>query len=678
MSDIPALPTGEAEQPSPHPATQEPPLAVPEPQAQPELPAPPPEPPTKPEDHGHHEHTDPQGAYLAALALGALGVVYGDIGTSPLYAMRESFHGMVVNRTNVLGILSLIVWALILVVTVKYVMLILRADNHGEGGMLALTSKVQQSKASKQKWFPLLMTLGLFGTALLYGDGMITPAISVLSAVEGLEVAYPELHPFILPITITILTGLFFVQSGGTAQVGKVFGPITLVWFATLAALGLYQVVQGPEVLVAFSPHFALQFLTENGLKGFLVLGSVFLVATGGEALYADMGHFGRKPIRIAWFWIVFPALLMNYFGQGSLLLRNAKAAHNPFFQMMPPSMLVAVVLLATAATVIASQALISGAYSLTMQAIRLNYLPRLPVKHTSATERGQIYVSTINWVLWGACILLVLGFRTSSNLAAAYGVGVNLDMLIATTMFFVLVLYEWNWPFWKASLVCGSFLIFETCFLIANSAKVVHGGWFPLVVGGLVFTLMTTWKAGRLVLGQMLQQRTLPLKELLARLETDPVPRIPGLAAFMYGNPRGTPPALLSNLRHNRILHETVLFLAVEIVEKPYYLSPSRHEITEVGQGFYRAVLRFGYMDKLNVPAALSTLKLAGEPIPVGTISFFLGKETLIPKADQFSGMSHWREHLFAVMVRNATDATAFFQLPPDQVVELGTQLEI
>ncbi len=617
--------------------------------------------------------------YMATLTLGALGVVYGDIGTSPLYAMRESFHGVKVNDANVLGILSLIVWALILVITIKYVTLMLRADNRGEGGILALTSKVMQSDASKKRWFPVMVTLGLFGTALLYGDGMITPAISVLSAIEGLEVAYPSLGPYVIPITVAILAAIFAVQSGGTEKVGKIFGPVTMVWFLTLAALGINQIVRDPSVLVAFSPHYALQFFGNNGFAGFFVLGSVFLVATGGEALYADMGHFGRTPIRYAWFFLVFPALLCNYFGQGALLLNHPESAKNPFFQMTPPILLLPVIFLATAATVIASQALISGAYSLTMQAIRLNYLPRLKVEHTSATERGQIYVSTINWILMVACILLVLGFRSSSNLAAAYGVGVNLDMLIATILFFVLVVYDWKWPLWKAALVCGSFLAFEMAFLLANFAKIVHGGWFPLLVGAVVFLLMTTWQKGRVILGALLQGKTIPFQTLLERLESDTPAKVPGTAVFMFGNPRGTPPALLSNLRHNKVLHDKVIFLAVEVIEAAYLPdSELRGEIKPVGPHFYRASLRFGYMEKLDVPRHLATLEIDETPIDVGEITYFLGKEILIPRADHLSGMAHWREHLFAIMVRNATDATRFFGLPPDQVVELGTQIEI
>ena len=631
------------------------------------------------EDKASFSHDPDQSrSYLAALALGALGVVYGDIGTSPLYSMRESFLGTPATRDNILGILSLIVWALVIVVTLKYVVLILRADNHGEGGILALASRVGQSPASKKPWFPAMLTLGLFGTALLYGDGMITPAISVLSAVEGLEVAYPALGPYILTIAVCILTLLFCLQYLGTEKVGKVFGPVTLFWFITLAALGVYQIIQEPSVLQALSPHHALRMVGYHGLKGFLVLGSIFLVATGGEALYADMGHFGARPIRYAWFVVVFPALLLNYFGQGALLLRDPSAADNPFFKMAPPSLLVGIIFLATAATVIASQALISGAYSLTMQAIRLNYLPRLRVIHTSSLQRGQIYVPAINWILMIACILLVLGFGSSSRLAAAYGVGVNLDMLIATSLFFVLAVYDWNWPWWKATLICGSFLGFELAFLVGNAAKIPSGGWFPLLVGITVFTIMSTWNRGRGIVARLFQARTVPLEQLLARLDRDAITRTPGTAVFMYSNPRGTPPALLSNLHHNQVLHQRVILLAVEILEQPGLGIQHRTQITPVGAGIFRVGVRFGYLERLDVPAALREVILDGEPLLPYKVSYFLGKENVIARKDILSGMAHWRELLFSVMSRNATDATKFFHLPPDKVVELGTQLEI
>ena len=612
------------------------------------------------------------------MVVGALGVVFGDIGTSPLYAMRESFAHHEATPERVYGILSLIVWALILVISLKYVYLMLKADHHGEGGILALVSRVSQTEASKSSWFPVVMALGIFGTSLLYGDGMITPAISVLSAVEGLEVVAPSLKSYVLPITVAILTLLFLFQSQGTERVGKIFGPITLTWFVVLAIMGVSHIVQEPRVLYALSPHYAIQFFLHEGVPGFLVLGSIFLVATGGEAMYADMGHFGRRPIQVAWFGLVFPCLLLNYFGQGALLLHDKSAADNPFFKMTPAGMRIYIVLLATVSTVVASQALITGAYSLTMQAIRASYLPRLQVHHTSARERGQIYVPSINWILMVCCILLVLGFKNSSNLAAAYGLGVNLDMLIATTMFFVLVIYGWNWPIWKAVLVCGTLLSFELAFLVANFAKLIKGGWFALTVGGLVFTLMTTWKNGRRIVGEILQARSVPMSQLLARLEKDPVARVPGTAVFMYGNPRGVPPALLSNLRHNKVLHQRVILVAVEIADTAYLPQSAKAKVTTIQPSIYRVQLRFGYMDRLIVPDLLRGLEIEGEPLKLEDCTFFLGKETVIPREDGRPGLAHWQEFLFAFLVRNATDATRFFQLPPEQVVELGTQLEI
>lgn len=657
----------------PSDVTDEPLTAEPDPPADDEPPQP--ERPKNPT----HAHEDDGHGYLATVALGALGVVYGDIGTSPLYAMRESFHGLDPTRANVLGILSLIVWALIIAVTVKYVWLILRADYNGEGGILALTTQVEQSPANTRPWFPILMMLGLFGTSLLYGDGMITPAISVLSAVEGLQVVAPSFEPYVIPTTICIIACLFLIQSKGTESVGRLFGPVMLVWFLTLAGMGIANIVNELSVFEAIFPWHAANFLMHNGPHGFLALGSIFLVATGGEALYADMGHFGKTPIRAAWFSVVFPCLLLNYFGQGALLIDNPQAAHNPFFLMVPEGVRIVVVGLATMATVIASQALISGSYSLTMQAMRLSYLPRFAVRHTSVTEKGQIYVPSINWMLMCACILLVLGFRTSSNLAAAYGVGVNLDMLIATTMFFVLVVHKWKWPLWKAFPICALLFVVEAAFMAANSAKIVHGGWFPLVVGGTIFMLMRIWKKGRKILGERLQARTIPLRNLLARLDVEPCPRVPGTAIFLYGNRHGTPPALLSNLRHNKILHERIILLAVEFLDQPFVMRRDRLESVTTGSGFYRIFMRFGYMDRMDIHASLRDARLDGNvALNMDEISYFLGKETLIPLPEAKSGMPLWQEQVFALMVRNATDATKFFYLPAEQVVELGTQVEI
>lgn len=614
---------------------------------------------------------------IGLLALGALGVVYGDIGTSPLYALRECFapqHGLIPTPENVLGVLSLVVWSLILVICVKYLAFVLRADNHGEGGILALAALVGRNRPNA-----VMAVLGLFGTALLYGDGMITPAISVLSAVEGLSVATKTLDPYILPITIGILAGLFWVQSGGTEKIARVFGPVTLLWFTTLALLGLYHVGRQPQVLLCFSPHYALELCLRHGWAAFLALGSVFLVVTGGEALYADMGHFGAAPIRLAWFTVVFPALILNYLGQGALLMRDPTMIDNPFFRMVGwPWLLYPVLLLATAATVIASQALISGVFSLTVQAIQLGYLPRMRVEHTSAVAKGQIYVPFINSALMVACIALVLGFRSSSALASAYGVAVTLTMLITTVLFYRLLRGSWGWPRWQAGALCSMFLALELLFFAANALKIAHGGWFPLIAGGAIYLLMATWRQGREALSVAMMERTRPMEQLLDQIRvSDPV-RVPGLAIFMHRHREGAPPALVSNLRHNHVLHETVLLVSVEVLDQPYVLASERSRLEKIGQGFHRILLRFGYMDNSDVPTALGQTQLDGRHLNVRRASYFLGRETLRPRPWLWSGMASWREKLFVLMARNAEDATAFYRLPPELVVELGSQVEI
>jgi KUP system potassium uptake protein len=619
---------------------------------------------------------------LMVLALGALGVVYGDIGTSPLYAVRESFaphHGIAVSPENILGVLSLICWSLILVICIKYLIFVVRADHFGEGGIMALGALVGRSRARRSRFYPVLVLLGLFGTALLYGDGMITPSISVLSAVEGLSVATPLFDPYILPITVAILTGLFWVQSGGTEKVARVFGPITLLWFFMLAAFGLYHIAREPGVLACLLPHHGLEFFLRNGWAAFLALGSVFLVVTGGEALYADMGHFGRSPIRLAWFTLVFPALLINYLGQGALLMRDPAAVSHPFYKMVPsPELLIPAVILATAATVIASQALISGAFSLTLQAMQLGYLPRMKVEYTSPHEKGQIYVPLVNWGLMLACIALVLGFRSSSNLAAAYGIAVTATMVITTVLFYTLLRSAWGWSRARAGSLCAVFLVVELAFFAANVLKIAHGGWFPLVVGAAIYLVMATWKSGRSALSKALIARTMPLDALLEQMKSKPPTRVPGLAVYMYGNVRGTPPALLSNLRHNKVLHETVLIVAVETLDQPYVPSEERARVTARGEHFYRVALRFGYMETPDVPTALGETRLEGRPINLSKASFFLGRETVRARPWLKSGMAHWREKLFCFLSRNAQDATAFYRIPPDKVVELGTQVEI
>ncbi len=619
------------------------------------------------------------GRYLTLLSLTALGIVYGDIGTSPLYAVRESFlpsHGLPVTPGNILGVLSLIFWSLILVISVKYLVFVLRADNRGEGGILALAALCTPMVARRRggRWW--MIVLGLFGTALLYGDGAITPAISVLSAVEGLEVATPLFAPYIIPITIVILIALFLAQRHGTAIVGVMFGPVTLLWFLTLAVLGVRQIVREPGVLAAASPVHAVTFFLDNGWRGFVVLGSVFLVVTGGEALYADMGHFGKRPIRLAWFLVVLPALLLNYFGQGALLIHTPAAVENPFYRMAPEWALYPVVAIATAATVIASQALISGAFSLTMQAVQLGYIPRMAIDHTSAREFGQVYIPGVNWALMLACIGLVVGFRSSSNLAAAYGVAVTTTMVITTLLLFVVAKDRWRWSVPLAAAVTGFFLIIDLAFWGANLIKIPHGGWFPLVAGTLVFGLMSTWKRGRRILTERLGEGALPVDAFVQDVGTRSPPRVPGTAVFMYSNPEATPPALLHNLKHNKVLHERVVLLAVVTAEVPHVPADERAQAEELGQGFHRLRLTYGFMEEPNVPEALAALQPKGMDFKPLETTYFLGRETLIPSSRP--GMAMWREHLFAMMNRNARTATSFFRLPPNRVVELGAQIEL
>ncbi|MEW5927856.1 MAG: potassium transporter Kup [Gemmatimonadota bacterium] len=625
-------------------------------------------------------HPPASGRYFYVLALTALGVVYGDIGTSPIYALRESLgphYGLAPTPGNVLGVLSLIFWALIIVISIKYLAFVMRADNRGEGGMIALTSLVappQRMRPGSRRW--TLVLAGLFGASLLYGDSMITPAISVLSAIEGLEVATPLFEPYVIPATVTILVGLFAVQYRGTAGVGKVFGPVTFLWFLTLAVLGLGQVVQNPAVLAAVNPLYGARFFAENGIPGFLVLGSVFLAVTGGEALYADMGHFGRGPIRFTWFTVVLPALLLNYFGQGALLIRDPAAIEHPFFLMAPQWALYPLVALTTAATVIASQAVISGAFSLTRQAVQLGYLPRMEIEHTSERQIGQIYIPSVNWLLMLASIGLVLGFRSSSNLAAAYGVAVTTDMVFTTILFAYVARNRFGWAVWKVGALVTAFLVVDLAFWGANIVKVPDGGWFPLVIAAGFFTIMTTWKKGRQILADRLQSQTLPIELFLKDVRENARTRVPGTAVYMYGNPAGTPPALLHNLVHNKVLHERVVFLTVETEEVPTLLDEQRSEVTDLGTGMFRIVLRYGFTEDPDIPAALARIQHPDLDLRPMQTSFFLGRETLI--ASKKPGMALWREMLFALMSRNARTATSFFGLPPNRVVELGAQIEL
>jgi KUP system potassium uptake protein len=621
----------------------------------------------------------PQGRYLLILSLTAFGVVYGDIGTSPLYALRECFgehNALAVTLPNILGVLSLILWSLLLVISLKYLVFILRADNNGEGGILALTALVTPVRASASGGRWLLVVMGLFGAALLYGDGMITPAISVLSAVEGLSIATPLFTPYVLPLTVAILVGLFWIQHRGTGGVGVVFGPVTLVWFAVLAVLGGAQIIRSPEVLAAVNPWYALEFFLRNGWTGFLVLGSVFLVVTGGEALYADMGHFGPRPIRLAWFAVVLPCLLLNYFGQGALLVRHPETVVNPFFHMAPSWALYPLVALATVATVIASQAIISGAFSLTMQAIQLGYSPRLDIEHTSAQEKGQIYLPTVNWGLMIACICLVLGFGSSGHLAAAYGVAVTTTMVITSLLFFFVIAHRWHWPVPVALLLCGCFLLFDLAFFGANLLKIVHGGWFPILIALVVFTCMATWQRGRQILAGRLRITSVPVATFLQNLDGFQAARVPGTAVFMNGNPEGTPSALLHNLKHNRVLHERLIILSVFTEEVPHVSVKDRVSVERLREGMYRMSVHYGFMEEPDIPRVLAQVVFDEWEFDLQQTTFFLGRETLI--STRKPGMARWREHLFIFLSRNARNATSFFHLPANRVVELGTQVEI
>lgn len=616
--------------------------------------------------------------------MGALGVVYGDIGTSPLYTLRECFHGphaMEPSPANVLGILSLVLWSLIAIVCVKYLTFVLRADNRGEGGVLSLLALAygeapQQSGPRTIRPRIWLIALGVFGAALLYGDGMITPTISVLSAMEGIEVASPALTSYVVPVTLAVLIALFAVQRHGTGGVGRAFGPVTFCWFVALAVLGVRGICGAPQILQALSPHHAVRFLVEQGGTAFVVLGSVFLAVTGAEALYADLGHFGARPIRLAWFAVVFPALILNYLGQGALLLRDATAAENPFYRLAPTWSIYPLVGLATAAAIIASQALISGAYSITKQAVQLGYLPRMEIRHTSEQERGQIYLPLVNWLLLLACSGLVLGFQSSSRLAAAYGIAVTLTMAITTVLFYFAARRLWKWSAVKAGIWCGVFLIIELAFFAANALKIAHGGWFPLVIGLGLFAIMTTWKAGRRLLGERLAAAALPLDLFVKSLAADPPSRVKGTAVFMSGNPTGTPLALLHNLKHNRVLHERALLLTLSTTELAHVSQDERLRVEALGEGLFRVVGRYGFMDTPSVPDVLRRCALQGLNVREEDTTFFLSRETVLASARP--GLARWRKWLFSFMARNAQPATTFFHLPANRVVELGMQVEL
>jgi KUP system potassium uptake protein len=618
---------------------------------------------------------------LGALTLAALGVVYGDIGTSPLYAMKECFlpgssHSVPLTPENVLGVLSLIFWSLALIVSVKYLAFVMRASNKGEGGILALLALAFPDREKPRPTRAILIGCGVFGAALLYGDGMITPAISVLSAVEGLSVATKVFDPYIVPITVGILVGLFSIQRLGTGRVGAVFGPVMVVWFLTLTVLGVRGIVAQPGVIAAINPLHGLNFLQAAGHQGFVVIGSVFLVVTGGEALFADMGHFGIRPIRLAWFGLVLPALFINYLGQGALLLANPAAAENPFYLLAPGWALYPLVALSTAATVIASQALISGAYSLTMHAIQLGYLPRMHIRHTSGDERGQIYMPHVNWALMLACIGLVLGFKTSSSLAAAYGIAVTLTMLVTTMLFYFAARRMWDWSRAKAAAVCSVFFVVELAFFGSNALKIAHGGWFPLVAGAGIFAIMATWKTGRKLVWERIKDATLPRDLFFADIETNPPQRVPGTAIFMAGNPNGTPVALLHNLKHNKILHQRNILLTVLTTEEAHVPEAERVAVEQLPAGFQRVVGRYGFMEEPDILKLLKDARITGGPIELAKTTFFLSRETILDTGK--AQLSRWRKWLFAVLARNASTATSYFGLPANRVVELGVQVEI
>ena len=614
---------------------------------------------------------------LAALTLAAIGVVYGDIGTSPLYALKEVFaHGRVpLTTANILGILSLVFWTLTVVVSLKYVTLILRADNNGEGGLIAMLALASQAVKDRPALRSRLLLLGIFGTAIFFGDGVITPAISVLSAVEGLEVAAPGLHSYVVPLTLVVLTALFAAQRFGTAVVGRMFGPITLLWFLVLALLGVLHIVANPQVLVALSPHHALGFLLSQPGIAFVALASVVLCVTGAEALYADLGHFGKRPIRLAWFAVAMPALLLNYFGQGAMLLEFPEKASNPFYEMAPAWALFPLIGLATLATVIASQALITAAFSVTKQAVQLGYMPRLRLLHTSVRETGQIYVPFVNWALYGCVVVAVVLFGSSSALASAYGIAVTIDMTITTVMTFFVIRYAWKLPLALCIAATGFFFVVDVVFLAANAVKLFEGGWFPLLIGAGVFTLMVTWKSGRQLMAERMRDESLELGAFLESIFISPPLRVPGTAVFLSAESGSTPFALLHNLKHNKVLHEQNLFVTVMLHEVPWIGFNRRCQVEPLGHDCWKVTLHFGFKNDPDVPEALQLLQGRVQLDDMET-SYFLSRDTVIPTFG--GGMAMWREKLFASMHRNAAAAADFLNLPTNRIVELGTKIEI
>jgi KUP system potassium uptake protein len=627
------------------------------------------------QDHAPgHDHSQDG---LIKLAIGAIGIVFGDIGTSPLYAFRETFaghHPLALDELHIMGVISLMFWSMMIVVTLKYVTIIMRADNKGEGGSLALLALIN-SKSGHKKWTAGIVLLGVFATALFYGDSMITPAVSVLSAVEGLAIAAPGFGGLIVPISVAIMVLLFSIQSTGTARVGAFFGPIMLLYFASIAALGVMSFIQTPEILWALDPRHAVMFFVDDPLAAFLALGSVVLAVTGAEALYADMGHFGRKPIRVSWLWFVLPALMCNYMGQGALLMRDVSAINSPFYNLAPQALQLPMVALATMAAIIASQAVISGAFSVTQQAIQLGFIPRLRIEHTSASTAGQIYIPLVNWALMVMVILLVLSFQTSSNLTAAYGIAVTGAMLIDNCLLAVVLLTLWGWRKRYAIPVLALFFAVDLAYFAANLTKVPDGGWFPLLIGFVIFTLLTTWAKGRKLMIERLRESAMPIK-IFIESAANSASRVQGTAVFMTSTPDGVPHALLHNLKHNKVLHERVILLTVKITDSPFVPDENRIHLDDLGKGFHRMVLKYGFMQEADVPAALKMVSQCGAEFKMMDTSFFLARQTLLPSSKP--GMAVWREKLFAWMLRNAESAMEFFRLPTNRVVELGSQVEI
>lgn len=622
--------------------------------------------------HGHSQEG------VIKLALGAIGVVFGDIGTSPLYAFRETFaghHVLTLDNAHILGAISLMFWSMMLVVTLKYVAIIMRADNKGEGGSLALLALISRTVPS-QRWSAGIVLLGVFATALFYGDSMITPAVSVLSAVEGLAVVNPVLGSLVVPFVVAILIFLFSIQRAGTSRVAALFGPVMLLYFLSIAVLGVLSIAKTPDVLVAINPWYAIEFFLLTPMQAFLALGSVVLAVTGAEALYADMGHFGRKPIGLSWLWFVLPALMLNYMGQGGLLMRDGlPALASPFYNLAPDWFRLPLVGIATLAAIIASQAVITGAFSVTQQAIQLGFIPRLRISHTSASTAGQIYIPLINWGLMVMVILLVLTFQTSSNLTAAYGIAVTGAMFIDNVLLTVVVFHLWKWKPWISVPLLAIFYLVDGAYLAANLTKIPDGGWFPLLVGFIVFTLLTTWSKGRKLMMDRLRESAMPIPVFIASASNSAV-RVPGTAVFMTSTPDGVPHALLHNLKHNKVLHERVVLLTVKIADVPTVNSTKRYDVEDLGRGFYRVIFHYGFMEEADVPAALMAVTGCGQGFKMMETSFFLARQTLLPSARP--GMRIWREKLFAWMLRNAESAMEFFRLPTNRVIELGSQVEI